>query len=105
MPGNEKHTGPENTNKIQKKYENGHFWAILAFLLYFRGPTWGGEFRMFFAFFSCFPALRGFFELYTNKKRAAQSTLIVFALLTCFCLFSAVFALLRSFRTSWAVCF
>ena len=48
-------SGPENTKKIQKKYENGHFWAVFAFFLYFclsfRGPTRVGDFVISSYFF------------------------------------------------------
>ena len=45
-------SGPKNAKKIQKKYENGHFWAIFMFFSCFRGPTQGGGFRNFLIFFS-----------------------------------------------------
>ena len=53
-------SGPENTKKIQKKYENGPKMTVFVFFLYFfsyfRGPTRGGGFRDFFVFFSYFRA-------------------------------------------------
>ena len=38
--------GPRKYEKIQKKYKNGHFWAIFVFFLYFfvflgPEPGWG----------------------------------------------------------------
>ena len=72
---------PENTKKIPKKKENGNFWALFVFCLYFfrifRGPTWGGGFCIFFVIFSYFQDPR-VFGLCTSPGRIVMEVPILF---------------------------
>ena len=60
--------GPENTKKLRKKYKIGQFWAIFVFFFYFRGPTRGGRFCIFFRNFFVFLGFRGFWALSQLRK-------------------------------------
>ena len=46
--------GPENTKKLRKWAKIGQFWPIFVFFSYFRGPSRGGRFCIFFVTFLYF---------------------------------------------------
>ena len=68
-------SGPETTKEIQKNTKTAQKFRIFCIFSYFRSPTRGREFCVFFRIFVVFPGLRGFWALYQERAIATQGTL------------------------------
>ena len=72
-------SGPKNTKKIPKKYENGPKMTIFVFFRYFfrifGARPWVGDFVFFFRNFFVFSGFRGFWALYQASGIVRQGRL------------------------------